>query len=110
MDRDRSVPKLPRQEPVDPPTGQFDGARDWAKRESLAAGRKRRPGKDAERNPSETEGCERVVKGARILARICCMRGDWRKRLHGKPVWSRLRSYVEARFFPSGLWLWVSSL
>jgi hypothetical protein len=25
------------------------------------------------------------------------MCGDWRKRLHGKLIWRRLRSYVEAR-------------
>jgi hypothetical protein len=36
MDQDRSVPKLLRQESVDPPTGQFEAAGDSPKREVLA--------------------------------------------------------------------------
>jgi hypothetical protein len=40
MDRDSSVPKLLRQESIDPPTGQFDAAGDSAKREVLASAKR----------------------------------------------------------------------
>ena len=58
------------------------------------ARRKRRLSKDAERNPSEKEGCERIVKGTRILSRIYCMPGGWRKRLDFELV-RGLRNYIE---------------
>jgi hypothetical protein len=41
--------------------------------------RKRQPSKDAKCNSSEKEGFERVVKGSRVLSRICCVSCDWRK-------------------------------
>src|SRR6266853_1361861 len=58
------------------------------------ARRKRRLNKDAKRNPSEKEGCQRIVKGTRIPSRICCMPCGWRKRLDVELV-RRLRSYIE---------------
>src|SRR5260370_706143 len=58
--------------------------------------RKRRPGKDTKCAPAEKERSACIAKGTRILSRICCMPGDWRKRLYGEFVWG-LRSYLETR-------------
>jgi len=55
---------------------------------------KRRPGKDTKCAPAKKERSACIAKGTRILSRICCMPGDWRKRLYGEFVW-RLRSYLE---------------
>ena len=45
---------------------------------------------------AEKERSACIAKGTRILSRICCMPGDWRKRLYGEFVWG-LRSYLETR-------------
>ena len=58
----------------------------------------------AKRNFAEKEGCECIAKGARVISRICCMPGDWRKRLDGELV-RGLRSYIESAVPITNFWL-----